>query len=284
MHRALVGLMVAAAGFAGVARADPPPDKGAYSLFNPTPASALRSLCTDRPTKGNGPCSVDAGHWQIESDIYNVTFQHAGGIATTTELFTNPTLKLGITDTLDLEVAISPYERVTARAAGVTTTASGAGDLFLIAKLNLVGDDGGNLAVALNPWVKIPTAGRVIGNGAVEAGMIVPAQYDLPGGLQIYADPELDVLENAAGGGQHPNLINDFGLSAPASRTVTLFGEVWTDADFDPAGPVTQVSADVAAAWIPASMPNLQLDGGVNLGLDQATPGAQVYVGVSRRF
>jgi hypothetical protein len=30
--------------------------------------------------------------------------------------------------------------------------------------------------------------------------------------------------------------------------------------------------------------PTLQLDGGVNLGLNRATPGVQAYVGVSHRF
>ena len=52
----------------------------------------------------------------------------------------------------------------------------------------------------------------------------------------------------------------------------------------DPQKTVTQVSADVGLAWIPASLPNMQLDGGVNVGLNSVTPAAQVYIGISRRF
>ena len=53
---------------------------------------------------------------------------------------------------------------------------------------------------------------------------------------------------------------------------------------FDPGGTVTQASFDLGAAWIPAAHPNFQLDGGVNLGLNNQTPAAQAYVGVSQRF
>src|SRR5579863_4083465 len=110
---ALVALGVMAA---GAARADPPapppPDKSGFNLFNPPPVADLRGFCTDRPTKSTGPCTIDAGHWQVESDVYNYTRQSTGGVTTTTELFTNPTLKLGLTNTLDFEVNIAPYEQV----------------------------------------------------------------------------------------------------------------------------------------------------------------------------
>ena len=53
--------------------------------------------------------------------------------------------------------------------------------------------------------------------------------------------------------------------------------EVWGDANVDPAGTVKQASFDLGAAWIPAKAPNFQLDGGVNLGLNRATPGVQAH-------
>src|SRR5208282_3287838 len=79
----VLGLMVA-----GAARADdaapPPPDKSGFTLFDPTPVADLRGFCTDRPTKSTGPCTVDAGVWQVESDVYNYTYDSADGVATTT--------------------------------------------------------------------------------------------------------------------------------------------------------------------------------------------------------
>lgn len=293
LHRLIAPLAALCLIGAGVARADdtsapppPPPDKNGYTLFNPTPSDDLRSLCTDRPTKSTGPCTVDAGQWQLESDIYNFTTQTIDGVTTVTQYFTNPTLKLGITNTLDLEVNIAPYERVTTHDAttGVSTTAEGVGDLYVKAKWSPIGDDGGSFGFALVPYVKVPTAPLGVGNGAVEGGLITPIQFTLSNNLQVLFDPEIDVLADAAGSGYHANTIQLVSLTYPATKTISLSAELWSDANFDPSGTVTQGSFDLGAAWIPAKAPTFQLDGGVNLGLNKATPGVQAYMGVSHRF
>ena len=288
MRSALFSGLAAALLAASAACADdaPAPDKSRFTLFNPTPEADLRSLCTDRPAKSTAPCTVDAGHWQVEADVYNVATQSSAGLTTVTQLFTNPTLKLGLTNTVDLEVNIVPYEevRVHDSTAATTTIGHGAGDLFLKAKWNLIGDDGGNFALALSPYVKAPTAGRVLGNGAVEGGVLAPMQVSLPANWQLAIIPELDALANAAGSGRHANVSLDLALAYPVTKTVTASAEIWGDENFDPGGRVTQASFDLGAAWIPPKSPNFQLDGGVNFGLNRVTPGVQAYVGISRRF
>jgi hypothetical protein len=264
----------------------PPPDKSGFNLFNPTPDADLRALCTDRPTKSTASCTVDAGHWQVESDVYNVTFQTLDGVTTLTQLFTNPTFKLGLTNTLDVELNMAPYEQVSVHDSvrGVRTTAAGIGDLFLRAKANLIGDDGGALGVAIIPYVKAPTAAAGVGNGEVEGGVLVPIVLSLPANLSLTFDPEADILANASGPGRHLNLIGLASFSYPVTKTVTASAEIWGDENLDPTGATTQVSFDLGLAWIPAKAPSFQLDGGANLGLTRATPGAQLYVGVSKRF
>jgi hypothetical protein len=265
---------------------EPPPDKSGYTLFNPVPDDQLRSLCTDRPTKSTSPCTVDAGRWQVESDVYNYTRQSSDSVTTTTQLFTNPTLKLGLTNNLDVEANIAPYEQVSThdKAGGVKTTSTGVGDLFLKAKLNLLGDDGGTVAFALEPYIKVPTASAGVGNGAVEEGILAPIQLSLPASWQLVIDPEYDELANAIGRGQHSNISGLLSFGYPVTKSVTVSLEVWGDANFDPVGEVKQASLDLGAAWIPAKATNFQLDGGVNLGLNRSTPGAQAYLGISCRF
>jgi hypothetical protein len=266
--------------------AAPAPDKSGFTLFDPTPVADLRSFCTDRPTKANGPCTVDAGHFQFESDVFNLTVDHSGGATTTTWLVTNPTLKLGLLNTLDVELNIAPLEIVTVRdhATGEQTRQSGVGDLFARLKWNLLGDDGGSVGLALIPYVKAPTAPLGIGNGAVEEGLIVPLTFNLPMSFQLEVEPEVDILKDADDSSRHANISGLVSLSRPISKQVTLAAELWSDVNYDPSGRVTQYSADLAAAWIPAAHPNFQLDGGVNLGLNSSTPGVQVYLGVSQRF
>jgi hypothetical protein len=249
-------------------------------------SDGLRPLCTDRPTKSTSPCTVDAGHPQLETDLINATFDHSGGADTTTVLYTNPTLKWGVADNADVEVNITPFETVISRdrQSGVTTRMAGVGDLYGRLKVELVGVGGGDLGFALSPFIKLPTASGGLGNGAMEAGLIAPLSLNLPLNWSMVIDPEIDALKNANDSGRHANYSSLISLSYPATKTVTVSVELWGDENEDPSGVVRQVSADLGAAWIPASAPNLQWDGGVNLGLNSATPVAQAYVGVSRRF
>ena len=250
------------------------------------PASALRPLCTDRPTKSTSPCTVDAGHIQVESDLFNVTVDRGGGLTTVTWLATNPTIKLGLTDTLDGEVNLAPFVSVRTRdrSTGQVSRISGVGDLSLRLKWSLLGESGGAVAFALSPYVKLPTARVGVGNGAVEGGLIAPVNLNLPAGWSLVIDPEVDVLKNATDDGRHLNASGLLSLSRGVSKTLTLSAELWTDRDFGPGAARTQVSADIGAAYSPAKAPNWQLDGGVNFGLNRQTPAAQAYLGVSRRF
>lgn len=257
----------------------------ALTLATVAHAADLRALCPDRPLKGTSPCTLDQGHWQVESDLANYTRDTNGGATTETLFFTSPTLKYGVTDSLDLEAAITPWQRVRARddATGAVTTAEGIGDLNLKAKLHLWGENGGDGA-AIVPYVKLPTARRSLGNGAVEAGAVFALQQGLPLGFSLGVTPEADALKDEAGSGRHLATSISLAVTHPLGDQWTLGVELWAARNFDPGGTTRQASLDFAASWLPAKTANWQIDGGVNLGLTHQTPDVQVYAGVSRRF
>lgn len=260
-------------------------DKSGYTLFEPTPADQMRSFCTDRPTKSNLPCTVDAGHVQYEADLFNWTYAHTGGIATNTFLYTNPTFKLGLTNRIDVELNAAPQETVETKSAVGRHSVTGPGDLFLRAKFNLAGPEGSDFQATLLPYVKIPTAPPGIGDRAVEEGLIVPVSFGLPQDWTLLFDPEIDVLRNAANTGRHTNFQTLANLSHAISGSVTGYVELWGDYNDDPAGAVKQASLDLALSWVVwDKLPNLQFDIGTNIGLTAATPRLQAYVGVSQRF
>jgi Putative MetA-pathway of phenol degradation len=261
------------------------PDKSGYTVFDPTPADQLRAFCTDRPPKANLPCTVDSGHWQYESDLLNWTNAVSGGVTTNTYLFTNPTLKLGLTNRMDLELNMAPVETVTTKGPLGKQSLTGVGDLFVRVKVNLAGPEGGDFQAAIIPYVKAPTARPGIGDGAVEAGAIMPISFALPRDFTLLFDPEIDLLRDAADNGKHANFQTLANLSHALSSSVTGYVELWGQADNDPASPTKQASLDLSVSWIVwASLPNLQFDMGTNIGLTRATPKAQVYVGISQRF
>src|SRR4029077_5489752 len=173
-------------------------DKSQYTLFNPTPKDQMRSFNTDRPTKANVPYTVDAGHFQYETDLVNFTHQVAGSVHTNTIMAPNPTFKVGVTNNADLEVN-APFAGIHTfgSSKGPASTLWGIGDTFVRAKVNLWGNDGGSSAAALIPFVKAPSAPIGIGNGAVEEGLIAPLALSLPNDFTLLLVPEIDALKNS---------------------------------------------------------------------------------------
>jgi hypothetical protein len=247
----------------------------------PASAAQLQPVCADRPTKSNGPCTVDAGHFQVEADIVNASFMHADGAATDTWLIFNPTLKYGLTSNLDVEANIAPLEIVRARGAtGVVSRVTGSSDLFLRLKYEFVNTP--SFQAAFIPYIKAPTARGDLGNGAWEGGLVVPVNIKLSSVFSLALQPEVDDLADAAGGGHHPATSEDVNLGLSLPHNITVFGELWGQWDFDPAGTVRQYSADIAAAL--GLGRDTQLDAGINFGLNRATPGIAPYIGISHRF
>jgi hypothetical protein len=259
------------------------PDKNQYWLLNPTPPDEMRTFNTDRPTKANIPYTVDAGHFQYESDLVSFTHQVVGSARVNTVLVPNPTFKVGVTNNVDLEVNV-PFAGVhTFGSTGAPSSSLwGIGDTLARAKINLWGNDGGDSAAALIPFVKAPSAPIGIGNGAVEEGLIAPLSLSLPNSFTLLLVPEVDALKNSADNGRHGNFIFDINLSRELIKNLTAYVELWSDYNDDPLQKTTQLSFDAAVSWI--VIPNVQLDVGANFGLTSATPALQVYAGLSQRF
>ena len=273
----------AAAQQAGVTvNPNPPasPDKSDYTLFNPVPDSALRSLNTDRPTKSNSPVTVDAGRFQYETDLVNYTHSNAGGASSSEIVAFDPVLKVGLTDHVDLELQFTGYNWTRETAGGQTTRADGVGDLILRTKINLFGNEGGP-AAAIIPYVKFPTARPPIGNNTTDGGVIVPITYPLPLDFTLLVEPEVDVIRNATNGGHHFNFAQLLNISHPIGTQLTVYGEIYSALGTDKSTPAIY-TFDTALAWLVT--PNLQLDVGANIGLNSAAPNLQLYAGISQRF
>jgi hypothetical protein len=237
-------------------------------------------ICTDRPGKGNNACTVPKGAVQLETDVINWTRDDQGGTRTDTIFYTNPTLKFGLSDSSDIQFNIAPYEEVRTRTGGVTDRIGGVGDLYVRFKQRLTSASAGT-QVALFPFVKLPTARRALGNGAVEGGLAVPINIDLPHDFSLGISPEADLLLDEDGSGRHLGMMGAVNVGRKIGK-VTLAAELWSERDFDPSGTTEQYSADVMATWL--ATPRLQFDLGANFGLNRDTPDVQVYAGVSTRF
>ena len=92
------------------ASSDPAPDKSGYNLFNPTPDDEMRKFTPDRPAKGFSVRTIDAGHFELETDIVNTTTSNDRGTVTRSIEALDPTVKLGLTNWMDFEATKRSYE------------------------------------------------------------------------------------------------------------------------------------------------------------------------------
>jgi hypothetical protein len=208
--------------------------------------------------------------------------QSAGGDVSTTSLsFANINLKVGLTANIDLQTVFAPATRVrtTDHVTGTRDSRSGFGDLTSRLKINFWGNDGGPSAFGLMPFIKWPTNQHGLGNRSVEGGLIVPYARTLPGGWDLGAMTELDVVRNDT----------DTGYTTEWVNTVTVGHELTGPAGFY----VELASARAARGTDRATFDfgltyglgkHVQFDLGANLGLTRAADDLTVFTGLSLRF
>lgn len=262
------------------------PDKSGYTLFDPTPDDLMRKFAPDRPTKAFSVRTIDAGHFEIEADFANYATSSSNGATPRNFQTLDPTLKLGLTNWMDVEVQFNGLQHVESFDATSPfnfQNVTGFGDVFLRTKINLFGNDSGPMGFALIPYVKLPSSSNpLISNGAVEGGLIAPFALR-PGDFIVTLMTEIDDLKSLTGNNRYANFVNLVSVSHPVPGTdgINAMVELYSSAGTDPAtAPIYTLDFGMNFRL----NQHVILDVGLNLGLNNAAPKAQVYTGISARF
>ena len=256
-----------------------------YSLINPTPDAALRSFSPDRPLNSLSPFTVDPGHVQIESDLANVMQTRDHGSTTTTWQTADPELRVGLTPSFefDLFTAGLMADRTTVDATGrLSERDVGTGAVTLQGRYNLFGNDGGNVAFALAPFIALPSGDPHFGNQRVIGGVVAPLSLKLPNDFVLALQSEVQAMRSGTGPA-FASFTNIANLShpVPGVEKLTASVEVTSVVNADHATPDT-ATFETAIAYLVT--PDTQLDLGGFFGLNRAAPEFQVAGGVSHRF
>jgi hypothetical protein len=287
-----------------------PPDKSGYTLFRPTPREWMRDMSTDRPDKTESPYTVDAGHFQVEADILNYSYDRYGAVApipSVTVIDSPPrgleqvispessnasvetvaiapiNLKIGLCNSVDFQLVIESYTSVRFHdlTTGAVVTRRGFGDITPRLKWNVWGNDGGSTALALMPFVKLPTNQDDLGNNSVEGGLIVPFAMQLPYDWSMGLMTEFDVVRDSIGTGHHAKFINTitFGhdIVGNLAGYVEFFSLVNAESNSEWVGTV-----DLGLTF--GLTNDIQLDAGVNLGITRSADDINPFLGISWRF
>ena len=258
-----------------------PADKSGYTLFHPTPAALLRDLSTDRPDQTESPYTVDAGHWQIELDFVNATLDREAGVRTSAFNVAPVNLKLGLTNRTDIQFIFDGFSRERVRTGGVTATTRDWGDLTVRLKINLWGNDGGDTAFALMPFVKAPLRLGDAGNDLVEGGLILPLALTLPAGFGLGLMTELDWFTDDTGRRRRAAWINTVTLNRDLTSRLGGYVELVSSVSNERGAPSV---AQFDFGFTYAVTRDVQLDAGCNLGLTRSAPDFQPFLGLSVRY
>lgn len=233
-------------------------------------AAELRPLSTDRPDVTESPHTVDAGHFQFEMELANWSRDGRNREFSLGEL----NAKIGLDPSTDLQLVLPFYTQV--RDGG-----EGFGDIQIRLKHNLWGNDAGPTALALMPFIQLPTANGDLGNGEFEGGLIVPFGFDGPAGWSFGVQGELDIEADQNGSGHHLTVLASVtGSHAMTENTgmfLELVGMLSAESDTD-----CEAYFNTGMTWCPS--PTWQLDGGIRVGLTSAATDFTPFLGLSTKL
>ena len=261
-------------------------DKSAGAFLDPAPRDQMRELSTDRPDQAESPFTVDAGHWQIELDFFNYTLDREAGVRTETLNLAPVNLKLGLTNTTDLQVIFDSYTVEKTKTSGTRARTHDWGDLTLRLKRNLWGNDRaepapGDTAFAAMPFVKLPLEQGDTGNHSVDAGLILPLAVELPAGFGLGLMTEFDWLADTAGNDLHLEWVNSVTVSHDLGEHLGAYLEFFSAI---PEGSASDWVGQFDVGFTYAFSGDVQLDAGCNFGVTRHAPDAQPFAGLSFRY
>jgi len=272
--RTVAGVLVAAGVPGGAHASRGPSDNSAFTLLNPTPRALMRPMSTDRPDTTESPYTVDAGHVQLEMSIAEFA-REDDGPRTDTLTIAPMNLKVGLLNNADLQFGFAPAEREDGDGSGATP---GPSDLGVRLKWNLWGNDGGPTALALMPFVALPTDG--FSSGHVEGGLIVPLAVQLTDAAALGLMGEVDFVFDEDRGEHVLEFLHTatigFAIVGPLGGFVEYAGTLAES------GSGYRASANAGLTY--GLGPNLILDAGLNAGLTRAADDIVVFAGVSVRY
>ncbi|MEO7050426.1 MAG: transporter [Rhodanobacter sp.] len=235
-------------------------------------------ISTDRPGIPYGTAIVPVGHLQLETGL--PTFENdplAGGHSV---LLSEPTyLRYGLSDDLEVQLAASPWNRLSVTQDGQRHSLSGAGDLQLGAKFALSSGGGAMPALTLIGYVTAPTGNRNFSDGRPAYNLNAVASWSLTGNTSFTTMASF--TRAPADDDRHANSGT---LAASLSHSFTTQLTSYVEAGWFPGYTHTASTALAGAGVTYLVSSHVQVDGFFDVGLNHDSPRSVVGTGVSILF
>jgi len=234
-----------------------------YSLFNPVPKDKMKDMETDRPDVTESAYTVEAGHFQVESDLFKHVRNNNEKMFNTGSIFNLGNYKLGLTEKMDIQLVVPTYvsnsihERTTNKIIGKT---AGFDDITLRLKYNIWGNAGGKTALAILPFLSFPTSS--FAHNGIQGGIVFPFALELKKGWGFGTQAEVDIVKEADTH-YHPAFLYSFTFGKSLSKDVEAFAEAYTT--YSPYTGDTEIYGNGGVIF--SICKNLNIDAGFNYGI-----------------
>jgi hypothetical protein len=241
-------------------------------------AEPVREMATDRPDVTESAYSVAPGMFQVEMSFFDFERDRSGPERADTWIYGQVNFKYGLAADTDLQLVFDTH--TVSRASGVEgrEVLSGFGDITLRLKQNLWGNDEGNTAFSIMPFVSIPT-GTETSADAWAGGVVMPFAVTLTERLSLGLMGQMDVVPDAETGGHDLEFLASAALGITLTERWGAYTEVIVSAGEDAAAQVR-----TAGGLTYAVTDDLVLDAGIRIGLNHAAPDLGIFTGMSFRF
>ena len=225
-----------------------------------------RELSADRPDATESPITVEPGLVQIESTLWG--FARDGSTETWTLAESN--IKTGLTTHTDLQLVLRPWIKEEGGGEGFV-------DIDLRVKWNLIGNDGGDFAAALMPFVTIPS-GTAASGGEWEGGLIFPVAFALNDRIGFGVQAEIDRAWNEDDRAHRWDFVHTAVAGIALTEAIGMFVEYVGAAGDHP------YEAGANIGFTLATSADVQWDIAAGFGLNDAAEDFSLIQGVTFRF
>ncbi len=262
-------------------------EKSTYTLFQPTPSSEMREMNTDRIGQTSSAQTVNAGHFQLEADVANYGFKKSkannGASVETRSIRVAPLqIRAGLTETLEMQVALDTYVNREISVAGASGTTSGMGDLRTGFKGTLASSENGrDFAIAVMPSIKWPTNRGGLGNNSIEGGIAFPMQAQVASTWNLGAQLGVDYNRNLSSTSRHAELTTALSVGRGINDEIDAFAGISSLKSYEKGG---QWMASLNAGAGYSFSKDFRMDAGANFGMTEAADDVNPYIGAAVRF
>lgn len=264
-------------------------EKSNCSLFRATPSDHLRPLTSESQDGVTDARTLDAGHFQVEgalADCYKLDrmyddffpfYRHTHQTVET--IIWVPKFTVGLLNNMDFYVSpsyqVTRYKYLTAydvSGLGLYFSYNGSykiksfGSVATGFKINLWGNDSGTTALAVQPYLTIPT-----GDGDVLGGATLALLVRMPHGFYLKLGSQFSAIETTAFANSPNPFYVGFGNSVSLTKSLFSKADIYWYLN-------SNVNSDPASDWQGMTgagldfkfTRNLQLSLGVGFGLNQS--------------